>query len=254
MNSFILENKHYKTLNTLTLGYQKCEGLHSFGYAYTDFYLIHYVFSGCGTFYKNKKPLKISAGEMFIIKPSNVYSYIADRDNPWEYMWFSFEGEIASFFENIGDVVKADSRIFHEMLSAGNLKHTASEFVTGKIYELISLLSEPTERENNYVKKVSDFINANFAHKLTVEDIASAVNLNSRYLSRIFKKEKGVSIQEYIIKYKIEKAKKLLLKEFSVGEVSKNVGYDDPFTFSKIFKKYEGISPSAFSALKTKRC
>ena len=104
MPGYMLENKHYKTLNALTLGYEKCKSLHTFGYTYTDFYLIHYVFSGCGTLYKNKTPISVSAGEMFIIKPSNVYTYTADCDNPWEYMWFSFGGELASFFETVDDV------------------------------------------------------------------------------------------------------------------------------------------------------
>ena len=49
-----------------------------------------------------------------------------------------------------------------------------------------------------------------------------------------------------ILKYKIKKAQSLLLKGFNVNEAAKSVGYDDPFTFSKIFKKHTGISPSKF--------
>ena len=242
--NYILENKHYKTLNILTFGLQKCEPLHSYSYALPNFYLIHYVLSGSGTFIKNKEETKINAGEMFIIKPDNVYSYIADNDNPWEYMWFSFDGDLAAMFNGLDDVIKIKSNIFTEMLDARDLKNTQHEFLLSKIYELISLLFEGEPSKNNYVKTISDYIKANYARKLYVADIAKAMNLNSRYLSRIFKKEKGVTIQEYIIKYKIKKAQSLLSNGFNVSETAKAVGYEDVFTFSKVFKKYTGISPS----------
>ena len=242
--NYVLENKHYKTLNILTFGHQKCEPLHSYSYALTNFYLIHYVLTGSGTFIKNNEEKRINEGEMFIIKPDNVYTYTADKDNPWEYMWFSFDGELANIFEGLDDVIKIKSNTFTEMLDARDLKNTQHEFLLSKIYELISQLFEDEPSKNNYVKTVSDFIKANYAHKLYVADIAKAMNLNSRYLSRIFKKEKGITIQEYIIKYKIEKAQALLLNGFNVSQASKAVGYDDVFTFSKVFKKYTGISPS----------
>ena len=247
---YILENKHYKTLNILTFGHQKCEPLHSYSYALPNFYLIHYVISGCGTFIKNKKERKVSEGELFIIKPDNVYEYTADNENPWEYMWFSFDGELSSIFEKLDDIVKIKSNIFSEMLEAKELKNTKHEFLLSKLYELISLLFEDEPSKNNYVKTVADYIKSNYTHRLSVTDIANAMNLNSRYLSRIFKQEKGVTIQEYIINYKIKKAQTLLSKGFNVSETAKAVGYDDVFTFSKIFKKCTGISPAKYKGIK----
>lgn len=244
--NYVLENKHYKTLNILTFGHQKCESLHSYSYALPNFYLIHYVISGCGTFIKNKQERKVSEGELFIIKPDNVYEYTADNENPWEYMWFSFDGELSSIFEKLDDVVKIQSNIFSEMLEAKELKNTKHEYLLSKLYELISLLFEDEPSKNNYVKTVADYIKSNYAHRLSVADIANAMNLNSRYLSRIFKQEKSVTIQEYIINYKIKKAQTLLSKGFNVSEAAKAVGYDDVFTFSKIFRKHAGISPAKY--------
>lgn len=246
MENYMFENKQYKTLNVINLGHQKCPPRHSYSYALPNFYLIHYVVSGCGSFIKNKVEKKVKAGEMFIIKPENIYTYSADEDNPWEYIWLSFDGELSSMFDTLDDVMKIDGEIFSEMLLAGKLKNTQQEFLLGKLYNLISIIFEKTPVENNYVKMVSDFIKANYVYKLHVADIAETINLNSRYLSRIFKQEKGVTIQEYIIKYKIKKAQDLLSKGFNVSETAKSVGYDDVFTFSKIFKKYIGISPSKY--------
>ena len=55
----------------------------------------------------------------------------------------------------------------------------------------------------------------------------------------------GLSIQEYLIRTRLNKACELLKKGISIQKVSNLVGYNDQFAFSKIFKKYMGISPSA---------
>ncbi len=252
MENYMFENKHYKTLNIINLGHQKCPPLHSYSYALPNFYLIHYVVSGCGKLIKNKVEKKVKAGEMFIIKPENVYTYTADKEDPWEYIWISFDGDLSSIFKNLDDIMKIDGEIFHEMLQAGNLKNTQQEFLLGKLYTLISMIFEKAPAESNFIKMVSDFIKANYAYKLHVADIAETINLNSRYLSRIFKQQKGVTIQEYIIKYKVKKAQSLLDKGFNVCETARAVGYEDAFTFSKIFKKYTGISPTKYKTENTK--
>lgn len=244
LKSYIIENKHFKTLNFLTLGQHKCPPGHTFSYAYTSFYLIHYVASGCGTFIKDGVAKKVSAGEIFIIKPDNVYTYIADENTPWNYIWFSFDGEIADIFKDAADVMAVDGSIIFEMLQAETFENTRTEFLTGKLYEFISSVFESASSKNNYVKKAADYIEANYMYKLRVKDIAENININSRYLSRIFKAEKGVSIQDYIINHKLAKAKFLLKKGFNVNETANLVGYDDVFTFSKIFKKHIGTSPS----------
>lgn len=243
---YILENKGYKTLNVLTLGHQKCKPSHSYSYAFPNFYLLHYVVGGEGTFTKNRITKKISAGEMFIIKPDNIYEYRANEKNPWEYIWISFDGELAKIFEKLDDTVKFNTDIFFEMLEAKNLKNTKSEFLLSKLYELISVLFESTASKTDYTKAVSDYIKANYARKIYVSDIAENLNLNSRYLSRLFKKEKGMSIQEYVINYKMKKAQFLLSKGLNVSEASRAVGYDDIFTFSKMFKKHIGVTPSLY--------
>lgn len=247
MKNILIENKHYKTLNVLMLGHQVCPPLHSFRYAFTDFYLIHYVIEGHGKFYKNGIRHEVSKGEIFIIKPNAVYRYIADEKNPWEYTWVAFNGEISQMIEELPDVLKVDGTIFSEMMEASKLNNTRTEFLTGKVYELLSVLFENSKIENNYVKMASDYIKVNYTHRLYVEEIAETINLNRRYLSRIFKSEKGVTIQEYIVRFKIKKACDLLARGFKVSETAQMVGYDDSFTFSKIFKKHTGLSPKQYA-------
>ncbi len=241
---YYIENKHFKSLNPLTLGKEDCKPSHSYSYANTSFYLIHYVVRGKGVLTKNKEDIPVSAGQFFIIKPNNVYTYTADEKDPWTYIWFSFDGELASAFEKLQDVVSYSGSVILEMISAEKYKNTRTEFLAGKLYEFMASVFEGEEIKTDYVKAVSDFVKYDDSPSLSVSKIASELNLNSRYLSRLFKKEKGMTIQEYIVNAKMKNARKLLKSGFNVSETAKTVGYGDAFSFSKIFKKYEGISPS----------
>ncbi|MEE1043480.1 MAG: AraC family ligand binding domain-containing protein, partial [Clostridia bacterium] len=73
MDSAILQNKKYKTLNVRYFGHEACKPGHSYTHAYIDFYLIHYVATGCGTICYEGKSHNVQKGEIFIIKPGGVY-------------------------------------------------------------------------------------------------------------------------------------------------------------------------------------
>ena len=80
-------------------------------------------------------------------------------------------------------------------------------------------------------------------YPLRVESIAQMVNLDRRYLSRIFKERVGCSIQEYIIEVRMEQAKHSLEKGTTVAQTARLCGYDDVCNFSKMFKKRFSVSP-----------
>ena len=86
---------------------------------------------------------------------------------------------------------------------------------------------------------------ANRMTNIRIDEIAHDLNLNREYLSRCFKREMGLSIQEYLIRTCLNKACELLKKGISIQKVSNLDGYNDQFAFSKIYKKYIGICPSA---------
>ena len=83
---------------------------------------------------------------------------------------------------------------------------------------------------------------------ISITSIAGSIYLSPEYLSRLFKSEFGESPMSYLIKLRLEKAKELLVEkpEYSVVDVAKSVGYDDVYYFSKLFKKYCGVSPSHY--------
>ena len=91
---------------------------------------------------------------------------------------------------------------------------------------------------------VKNFIKENIKTELELEKVASNFGLSVYYFSRTFKEVTGTNFSDYINKCRIDIAKELLSNgEMNVKEVCYKVGYNDPNYFSKVFKKYEGVSP-----------
>jgi two-component system response regulator YesN len=97
---------------------------------------------------------------------------------------------------------------------------------------------------------VKDFIKENIASELEQEKVAGNFGLSVYYFSRTFKEVTGTNFSDYINKCRIDIAKELLSNgEMNVKEVCFKVGYNDPNYFSKVFKKYEGISPANYKII-----
>lgn len=97
------------------------------------------------------------------------------------------------------------------------------------------------------LNEISIFILKNVEDELTLTAIADFLKMNKNYLCGVFKKKTGIYLLDYITKVKMERAKKLLsVSEFKSYEISEKLGYKDPEYFSRLFKKYEGISPTEY--------
>lgn len=101
--------------------------------------------------------------------------------------------------------------------------------------------------ENDRILLARKFIENNFQNKITVSDIASAVFQSESYFSHQFKKEVGVSVIQYINRYRIDRAKDMLEQtSLNITEISFRVGFQNLTHFNRIFLKLEGKSPSAY--------
>lgn len=92
------------------------------------------------------------------------------------------------------------------------------------------------------------FVNQNYGNKIALEDVANHVGLTREYLSRLFLKETGVNLFQYIMDVRMRKAAELLTGETSllIKEVALAVGFDNQYSFSRKFKEYYGVSPISY--------
>ena len=246
--SVIVNDLNYKGLNPVQFGFENCEKSHSFGPAVRSHWLIHYIVSGYGVFKIEDREYALGAGEMFIIPPFIETYYKADPKNPWEYIWIGFTSD-SNLPSALPDTIRCSEalRIFTSMKKSEKLSGGKSAFLSGKLWELFSVLLENKTEKEDYVQSSLDLIHSEYEKPITVEEIAKRINLDRRYFSHLFKKKIGVSPKEYLISYRMNIASSLIKdKGVSISVAAYSVGYSDVFQFSKIFKSRYGVSPSEY--------
>lgn len=97
------------------------------------------------------------------------------------------------------------------------------------------------------VKKALDYIHGNYEKQITLEGISRYIGISESHLRRRFRRETGMTVVDYITRYRIEKAKRLLeTGEYVIGEIYEKVGFSTSQYFSIVFKRYEKISPGQY--------
>lgn len=100
---------------------------------------------------------------------------------------------------------------------------------------------------NEITKKAIRYISQNFSRNLTLDEVADHVHLNPAYFSTLFKQSTGSSFKEYLNMVRIEESKRLLSNtDYSIIDISLATGFEDQSYFSKVFKKYTGLTPKQY--------
>ncbi|WP_052099043.1 helix-turn-helix domain-containing protein [Paenibacillus stellifer] len=108
--------------------------------------------------------------------------------------------------------------------------------------------SEGRQRDSSpIIAKAYAYIQDNLQRDLTRDDIAAVVSRNPAYLSRLFRKETGLSLSEYITQQRIEQAKKLLAEtDDKISSIAEGLGYLHFSYFAKLFRKLTGLTPQDY--------
>lgn len=102
-------------------------------------------------------------------------------------------------------------------------------------------------QEKSVVCTIKNYIGSHYAEELTRDDMAQLVYLNPDYLSRIFRNETGESLSSYLIRFRIDKAKELLMNtEQPIHQIACSVGYTNFSYFAKLFRKYTQCTPNEY--------
>lgn len=103
------------------------------------------------------------------------------------------------------------------------------------------------ENGDDMIRMICIFIREHLADEITMIDLANVVHLNAQYMVRMFKKKEGISILEYISRERIRTAKKLLREtEYAISFIAGTVGYPNYSYFTKVFKKFENMTPQEY--------
>ena len=137
------------------------------------------------------------------------------------------------FLKNIQQITTLESLCF-------KLQEIVETFSTTMFHSIPS-------KNGDLIKKSILYISQNFNRRITLDETAEHVHLNPSYFSTLFKQSTGSSFKEYLNMVRVEESKRLLSNtDFSIIDIAVAVGFDDQSYFSKVFKKYTGITPKQY--------
>lgn len=255
-------------LAVYSCGVQKCAPNHAWGPAVRDHYLIHCIVSGRGVFCCRGKQYRLSAGSGFLLIPGLIASYAADREDPWEYCWVGFNGTDAKrLMEQTGLLDRepafryGNNRRLQELIdnickSSGSDPASEARMEAGLLLFLSALMDQfgrpagPLRGNGfEYVQKAIKFIDYNYSGNISIGNVAASAGISRSHLYRLFMQHISMPPNEYLVRYRINKASALLKTgRLTVGEAAYSTGFSDQLYFSRAFKKYMGVPPSRYMA------
>jgi two-component system response regulator YesN len=133
------------------------------------------------------------------------------------------------------------------ILSFNTHEELAAWFVAKITVVCEKVKKKQSEKGDGIIENAKAFIDENFAKDISLNDISREVNISPYYFSKIFKETEGTTYIDYVTKLRIDYAKdKLKNSDCSIKEICKEAGYKDPNYFSRIFKKWVGVTPSEY--------
>lgn len=229
------------------------------------YYSLHFIREGKGFIKLGDREMPLKAGMCFVLYKDVPYEYYPDKSQPWKYDWIDFSGEnLDLLLSECGFSMDKPFRTYPtDKYFLGELNrlyeiHDVRPFnhvcIAAQFFKLISELiyrnkevktHQATTSARFYrVRDCMIYINSNFSSDLSLADIAKASNISVSYLTSSWAKEIGMSPIEYMHAFRISDAcKQLKNSSRKIKEIARTVGYADEKYFSRVFKKYKGVSP-----------
>lgn len=262
----ILGNEKSLPLYLQNMGQQHCQDhlIRPEGYHYDQ---ILYCTKGSGTLIFENKAIPIPHDTAIFIPAETPHEYYPEEDI-WDIHWivpcgYASRDILAQFgltelktfhlsdtkmlehiFRKMHNALRTDS-IFGNYKASGYLYDFLMEF-----YRLIAY-KDPATAVSSALMKALDYINYNYPSPITMDELCSVSGVTKQHLCLLFRKKLSMRPMEYIAKRRIQEAKALLTgTEKSIEQVAEETGFCSESYFCKLFKRYEGMTPSAFRQIK----
>ena len=161
-----------------------------------------------------------------------------------------------SFLEGIGVAKNKVEEILGELMNPVKYSESADSskaYIKNLLRIMIEYRNKLSDMKyNEIIEKAKQYIRDNYQNDdMSLQSVASSVNVSSNHFSAIFRKETGDTFIDYLTAVRMDKAKELLVcSSMKTSEIGFEVGYRDPHYFSYIFKKTMGMSPKEYRRIK----
>lgn len=235
-----------------------------------DDYLVIYCVQGEGVFSANAHYIRVKAGDFLIVPSGLSHRYSSSSTDPWTIYWVHFEGgQVENFCSNtqfersqgcfylksIGVHPQLTSS-FDTLLSCRNSVHDLPVhiFSANILRQILSHVAfiNPLEqlrrqRESLDIDSLHALMKSNLSEQLNLDTLAASVNLSKYHFVKRYREITGTTPINRFIQMKIERACYLLDTTYKeIKEIAFELGYEDPYYFSRVFRKQIGVSPSYY--------
>ena len=228
---------------------------------------IHIVEEGYQIYCVEDKTVKINAGEFLLIPPFMKHRAIESASDTFKYGLAFNVSENSEMHELISDMdnytfgktpdtVKENIDYIRTEKRYGKI--FSSSLISNRMFESIVLflrasgvkcLSDDSEEEGDDIRLViaKQYVSDNVLRDVTVKELAAYCCVCPRQLSRIFKRDEGVTVAEYIRKERYLHIERMLAtSSLSLREISEKMNFNNEYYFNSFFRKYSGMSPGNY--------
>lgn len=205
----------------------------------------------------------IGPGEVAVLPPGSPHAYGSDRAEPWTLWWLHIAGRsMPALLDAVGSSAAAPVRVPSDaqgiaLLAAEAVawmeRDTAASSLvaaSGAAWHLLALLASSRsvrDTAETVVQRAVEHLRANITTHTSVSALASTAGLSESHFAKLFRQRMGVPIHTYQTQLRMARARELLgTTDRSVAEISAACGFDDPWYFSRQFRKVHGLSPSSY--------
>ena len=233
-------------------------------------YQMVYIAAGQGSLEMEDRTYDVETGSMFLLFPDIGNAYRPDPATGWTEYWVGFTGpQVDALLAN--SIISPSRPLYHpgyqaslvggfqSILRQVNVQAPLYQFrvcaeVLRLLAEVLSLerLAVQQTRAQEIVEQAKAFIQSNIHMVFDLERLGAELKLSLPHLNDVFKSYTGMTPYQYCIHVRINRAKEILASGVSsVKEIAWNVGFDDQYYFSRLFKKKTGYSPSQWMSLRS---
>ena len=228
-------------------------------------HILIYCVEGKGYISIAKKKYELLPNTYFIIPKGVPHHYGTSSSDPWSIYWVHFSGDNSGFLysrftrDTVADVQvipydDARNHLFNQIFSLleSNYSVRNMELVNIKLLEYISSFvyheeMYPSDYAKDQISNSIEFMKQNLHQNFSIQELAARLNYSVSHYSDLFKKKTGVSPIHFFIQLKIQKScQYLYFTDMHIKEICAKIGFDDPYYFSRMFKKLMGLSPANY--------
>ena len=229
-------------------------------YNYQSFLLL-YTFQGRGKLLYRNKEYILKPNSIALINCMEKHTYFPTSENEWSFCFIHFNGnQCPQLYEHIyemgeGCLFNANNKIeknIKDCIQNCRQKNISNEVVISKLLSNIlhELLLNMQKAEQDKAALICDYIAENYSQPLTTAQLAKTFGFSRCYFSTLFKKYTGTTLHDYLLCYRLDKAKLMLAQnQHTINEIAEKTGFNDTGTFIRAFKKKEKVTPLQYKKL-----